>query len=94
MVQGIKPQLIQEWQKEGEILVIWRCQRCFKKIPFYKTNNPLIDSIYLAFANFEQYCDKCKKKLNPQPSFKKKVRREIILLKKYENVIVEEDEEF
>ena len=94
MVQAIKPQLLQEWQKQGEILAIWRCNRCFKKIPLYKTNNDLINSIYLAFANFEKYCPRCKEKMNPTRAPKEKVRREIILLKKYENVIVEVEEEF
>ena len=94
MVQAIKPQLLREWQKEGEILTIWRCNRCFRKVPLYKTDNPIVNSIYLAFANFEKYCDKCKKKLNPTIVLKRNVRREIILLKKYENIIVEEKEEF
>ena len=90
----INPKLLEEWKKEGEIIALWRCNRCFKKIPLYKTDNELINSIYLSFAKFERYCPACFRKLNPIKVPKKKVRREVILLKKYENVIVEEDKEF
>jgi len=63
MPPQIKTELINEWKKRGKLLTIWRCERCYKKVPFYKTKNPLINSIYLAFAETEKYCWKCKKKL-------------------------------
>ena len=91
MVIVIKPQLLKEWQKQGEILAIWRCNRCFQKIPLYKTDDDLINSIYLSFARFEKYCPMCKLKKEMKSTPKIKVRREIILLKKYEGVIIEEE---
>ena len=84
---------MQEWKKEGEILIIWQCNRCFKKIPLYKTNNSLVNSIYLSFARNEKYCEKCKKKLNPKIIFKIKEIKEIRLLEIYEGVI-EDDEDY
>lgn len=60
----ISKKLLDEWKKDGKILVIWRCERCYKKVPFYRTKNPLINSIYLAFAENEKYCWRCKKKVN------------------------------
>lgn len=94
MALQINPKLLEEWKKVGEILIVWRCNRCFKKIPFYKTDNDLINSIHLSFAQFEKHCLKCKEKLNPTRVLKETGRREILLLKKYENVIVEEDYEY
>lgn len=90
----INPKLLEEWKKEGEILAIWRCDRCFRKIPFYKTDNDLINSIYLSFAQSEKYCIRCKKKLNPTEVILKNKGREIMLLKKYEHIIIEENEDF
>ena len=92
-MQQINPQLLREWNKKGEILTIWRCENCLKKIPLYKTNNELIDSIYLSFAKFEKFCLKCKLKMKGDPIVKKKIMREVILLKKYEGVIVKDDED-
>jgi len=86
-MKQISPQLLREWKKEGELLAIWRCEKCFQKIPFYKTNNSLVDSISLSFARNEKYCLKCrnkskrKKKNNPS--------RELILLRRYEGIIIE-----
>ena len=91
MVSQINPQILQEWKKEGELITIWRCNKCFKKIPLYKTDNPLINTIYISFAQFEKFCPKCK--MGEKPIVKKKIRREIILLEKYEGVIIEDDEE-
>ncbi len=92
MLKQINPQLLREWKKQGELIAIWRCERCFKKIPFYKTDNELVNMIYLAFVRNEKYCNECKRKLEKHPEVKKKVIREIILLKKYEGIIVEEDD--
>ncbi len=92
-MKQINPQLLKEWGKEGELLTIWRCEKCFKKIPLYKTNNPLVNSIYLSFASYEKYCPKCKKSM--KPDVKKNNPgpvREIILLKRYEGVIIEKTE--
>ena len=90
-MKQINPQLLREWKKEGELLAIWRCEKCFMKIPLYKTNSPLVNSIYLSFASHEKYCLKCRKnkskikKRNPgsNPS------RELILLRRYEGVVIE-----
>ncbi len=90
-LKQINPQLLREWNEKGEILAIWGCHRCFKKIPFYKTDNPLIDSILLSFAKFEKYCVKCKKKKFIK---KKVICRESMLLRKYEGIIIEEDDYF
>lgn len=90
MVSQINPQMLQEWKKDGEIIAIWRCENCFRKIPLYKTDNELINSIYLSFAQFEKDCPKCK--MRGKPIVKKKIIREIILLEKYEGII-EDDEE-
>ena len=90
-MQQINPQIIDEWKKEGELLAIWRCKRCFKKILLYKTDNPFINSIYLSFANFEKYCTKCLNKTNKSQILKKKMKREIILLRKYEGIDEEEE---
>lgn len=93
-MQQINPKLLNEWKKEGEIITIWECNKCFKKIPFYKTDNLLVNSIYLSFAKFEEYCLKCLNKMNSKQIPKKKVRREIILLRRYEGIIIEEDSYF
>jgi len=92
-MQQINPQLLREWNKKGDILTIWRCENCFKKIPLYKTNNELINSIYFSFARFEKFCPKCRAKMKGNPIVKKKIRREVILLRKYEGVIVKDDED-
>lgn len=90
-MKQINPQILREWKKKGELLAIWRCEKCFRKVPLYKTDNPLVNSIYLSSARYEKYCQKCKKtnikKNNPGPI------REIILLRRYEGVIVEEKSE-
>ena len=92
MLQQISPKLLSEWKKQGELIAIFRCERCFKKIPFYKTNNELVNMIYISYAKNERFCVECRKKLEKHPEVKKKVIREIILLKKYEGVIIEEDD--
>ncbi len=94
-MKQINPQLLREWKKEGELIAIWRCEKCFRKVPFYKTDNELVNLIHLSFARYEKYCLKCKKnmgklnikKKNPEP------RRELILLRRYEGVIIEKYEE-
>ncbi len=93
-MKQINPQFLREWRKEGELLVIWRCENCFKKIPLYKTDNELVNMISLSFARNEKYCLKCKKNMG-KPNIKKKNNpcREIFLLRRYEGVIVEEKTE-
>ena len=86
-LQQIQPELLKKWKKKGELIVIWRCERCYKKIPFYK-QNPFIDNISLAWAHDHKYCDKCEKKIkknNPglQNTNPENLRINI-LLKKYE----------
>ena len=65
-MKEINPQLLREWKKGGELLTIWRCEKCFQKVPLYKTDNPLVNSIYLSFAKHEKYCLKCKKNMKPK----------------------------
>ena len=91
MIQQINPELLREWKKGGELIAIWRCNKCFKKIPLYKTNSELVNSIYLSFARFEKYCPICKLKISAGSIPQKKVRREIILLRKYEGIVGEEE---
>ena len=91
MVIQIKPQLIQEWKKNGEILIIWGCGGCFKKVPLYKSDNPLVNSILLSFAKFEKYCPKCKQKKFPK---EKVICKISTLLEKYEGIFIEEDDYF
>ena len=86
VLQQIKPELLNEWKKKGDLLAIWRCERCYKKIPFYK-QNPFIDNISLAWVHNHKYCDKCEKKIkknNPRPNIILKNLRINRLLKKYE----------
>ncbi len=93
MIQ-ISPQLLKELKKDGELLTIWRCEKCFKKIPFYKTKNPLVNSIYLSFAGNEKYCPKCKMNMNKTDTKKKNnLCREIFLLRRYEGIIIEKEPE-
>lgn len=88
MALQIKLELLKEWEKKGKLLIIWRCERCYKKIPFYKSGNPLIDSIYLWWAKDHKYCEDCEKKLKNKNNPKVKEDTEIIkivnLLEKYE----------
>ena len=93
-MKQINPQLLREWKKGGKLLAIWRCEKCFRKIPLYKIDNELVNMIYLSFAGHEKYCLKCKKKMN-NSNIKKNPGpvRELILLKKYEGVIIEEKTE-
>ena len=89
-MKQINPQILNKWKRGGELIAIFRCERCFKKIPLYKTDNALVNSIYLSFAGHEKYCPKCK--MN-KPNIKKNlIRREIILLARYEGVIEKEPE--
>ena len=81
----IKPELLNEWKKKGEILIIWRCERCYKKSVFYKSDMPLINGISLAWAHNHKYCQQCEKKMNGITIKKKvKVLRINRLLEKYE----------
>ena len=85
-LQQIRPKLLKEWKKKGDLLVIWRCERCYKKIPFYK-QNPFIDNIRLAWTHNHKYCDKCEKKLkkNNRPKENNPENLRInLLLEKYE----------
>ena len=83
----IEPELLNEWKKEGELLIIWKCERCFEKIPFYKSGNELIDSIYLWWAHDHKYCWRCEKKINGIKDKKKEIIPRInSLLEKYEPV--------
>lgn len=91
-MKQISPQLLREWKKGGELLAIWRCEKCFMKVPFYKTDNSLVDSISLSFARNEKYCLKCRnkskgKKKNPGSN----PGRELILLRRYEGVIIKRE---
>lgn len=86
-LQQIEPRLLTLLQKKGELLVIWRCERCYKIIPFYKQNH-FIDNIILAWAHDHRFCNRClnpiKKKVNPD-------NRVYRLLEKYEFYEMEED---
>ncbi len=94
VIACINPPLLEQWKKKGEIIAIWRCDRCFKKVPFYKTDNPMVNEIYRQAAK-EKYCNHCKKKLQQIPEQKEIIIKEIRLLKKYEGIIVKKvDEEF
>ena len=93
MIQ-INPQLLKKWKKDGELLTIWSCEKCFKKIPFYKNKNLLVNSIYLSFSKHEKYCLKCKRNMNKTDTKKKNNPcREIFLLRRYEGIIIEKDPE-
>ena len=93
MVAQISPQLLQEWEKGGKLMAIWRCERCFKKVLLYETHNEFINSIYISFSRFEKYCQECKNKMKGNPVLKTKIVREVILLKKYEGIIEEDGDE-
>ena len=84
VLQQIKPELLERWKQKGELLVIWRCERCYKKIPFYK-QIPFIDNIQLAWAHNHKYCDKCEKKIKGiHPKKKVQILRINRLLEIYE----------
>jgi len=95
MAPQIKLELLEEWKKKGKLLVIWRCERCYRKIPFFKSGNPLIDSIYLWWVRDHKYCYNCEKKIKKKNNPKPKQDTEIIrignLLEKYELPLEEED---
>ena len=83
-LQQIRPELLNEWRKKGDLIAIWRCERCYHKIPFFK-QNPFIDNISLAWAHNHKYCLKCEKIIKGMPTKKKeKIPRINRLLKKYE----------
>jgi len=84
-LQQIKPAILDEWRKNGEILTIWGCERCYKKIPFY-VENPFVDSIKMMWAKNHKYCKKCYNKINGIIIIIKSVHipRINILLGKYE----------
>jgi len=86
VLQQIKPELLDIWKSKGELLIIWGCERCYKKISFYKSNLPLIDVIHLAWTHNHRYCYKCEKKIKGISTVKKKIEIPRInrLLEKYE----------
>ncbi len=88
----INPQTLEKWKKEGELLTIFRCPRCFKKIPFYETGDELINSIYLAWASNHYYCPKCEKIKTHGDIIKKQVPRIITIIEKYDSVKISEDD--
>ena len=83
MLQQIKPELLNEWKKKGELLRIWRCEGCYKKIPFYK-QNPFIDMITMAWTHDHKYCWQCEKKMNGITKKKVQIPRINRLLEIYE----------
>ncbi len=86
----INPELLNKWKKKGELIVIWRCERCCKKIPFYKSNMSLINMITLAWTHNHKYCPKCKKKIKGIPNKKKvQIPRINRLLEIYESELKE-----
>lgn len=86
MQTQINPELLQEWKKKGELIAIWRCSRCYKKVLFYKSGNAIIDGIYLAWVHDHEYCQRCEAKLkkNNNPLKKEKMPRINILIQRYE----------
>lgn len=93
-LQQIKPELLEEWKKEGEILVIFRCEQCYKKIPFYKTDDELIDMIYLTWVRDHKYCNRCEDKKKGNSKLKKeKPPRINRLLEKYEFQYFDEEDD-
>ena len=85
--QQINPCLLEEWKRDGELLIIWGCERCHKKIPFYK-QSPFVDDIMMMWADDHRYCDNCYRKINGIPVIREKVEisRISLLLEKYEFV--------
>jgi len=99
MAPQIKLELLEEFKKKGKLLVIWRCERCFKKIPFYNQGNShygeLANMICLCWAKDHKYCSSCEKKIknknNPKPKQDTEIMRISSLLEKYELPLEEED---
>ncbi len=90
MMQQIKQELLNEWKKEGELLIIFGCEYCHKKIPFYRTDNELVNRIYLDWVRNNKYCYHCEKKLHGNNSKKKeKIPRINRLLEIYEPDLME-----
>jgi len=81
ITQQISKELLEDLGKKGEVLVIWQCEKCFKTIPFYKSGNELIDTIYLWWAHDHKYCE-CEKEKKPKK--KENDQRINDLLEKYE----------
>ena len=85
MLSQIKPELLNKWKSMGKLIIIWRCERCYKKLLFYKSDMSLIDMIHFAWAKDHKYCNKCEKKLKGiKPSKKKEIPRINQLLEIYE----------
>ena len=86
MQTQISPKLLEEWKKKGELIGIWRCERCFRKVPFYKSGNEMVDMIHLAAARDHKYCLRCREKIkkNNNPLNKVKKLRINILIQRYE----------
>ena len=94
-LQQIKPELFNEWKKKGELFAIFRCERCYKKIPFYKSYNELVNMISLAWIKDHKYCYSCERKLDNNFKTKKKVIPRInLLLERYEFEFVESEEKY
>lgn len=58
----IRIELIKKFRKEGELLIIWKCEECGKILPFYRSKNKLINMIHLCWARDHKYCSKCEEK--------------------------------
>ena len=75
----LQKELIEKFQKKGELLVIWKCENCGRVIPFYKSGSDFIDTIYLCWAEDHKDCGSC---------FHKRIKQEedriVYLLKAYE----------
>ena len=83
-MRQINPQILQEWKKKGEILCIFGCERCYRKTVFYKSNNPIVDTIHQLSAKNRKYCFQCESKLKKNVKIKKEVPRINFLLEMYE----------
>ena len=83
-LQQINPELLNKWKEKGDLIAIWKCDKCSKKLLFYKENS-FIDNIILAWVHNHQYCDKCEKKIKGiHPKKKDKILRINRLLEIYE----------
>lgn len=88
MLTCLQPEFLEKFQQRGEILVIWCCEKCQIKKPFYKSGNDFIDGIYLMWAKDHKLCDKCS---NPHKKIILKKNRISNLLEEYE---IKEEEEW
>jgi len=86
MLTCLQQPFLEKIQQRGEVLIIWCCEKCRKKMPFYKSGNDFIDGIYLMWARDHKFCDKC---LNPP---KKTILKENRISKLLEEYKLEEEE--